>query len=165
MEDAICVLWPDTLIVPYGSYASGMMTPDSDVDMVVSVSTGCPRLYQIHCIACLCHESHPCSPAFSFEGKISSILAPYLIGEAKRSSSFHIHESSTFYFEFASHCKAGGLLHLLVCILCGNLFHLHTWQVSLCVSWRTIVPRCLLWAVRCSLETSESARHQARKWK
>lgn len=38
MEDAICVLWPDTLIFQYGSYAvTGMMTPDSDVDVMVSV--------------------------------------------------------------------------------------------------------------------------------
>eukprot|EP00903_Cladosiphon_okamuranus_P014633 g13569.t1 len=36
MEDVICLLWPDTLIFPYGSYAvPGMMTPDSDLDVMV----------------------------------------------------------------------------------------------------------------------------------
>eukprot|EP00752_Nemacystus_decipiens_P011879 g10534.t1 len=36
MEDVIRLLWPDTLIFPYGSYAvPGMMTPDSDVDLMV----------------------------------------------------------------------------------------------------------------------------------
>lgn len=45
MEDVICLLWPDTLIFPYGSYAvPGMMTPDSDVDVMVSlhVCRTCP---------------------------------------------------------------------------------------------------------------------------
>lgn len=37
MEDVICVLWPDTLIFQYGSLAvTGMMTPGSDVDVMVS---------------------------------------------------------------------------------------------------------------------------------
>lgn len=46
MEDVICLLWPDTLIFPYGSYAvPGMMTPDSDVDVMVSVcAVFMPRL-------------------------------------------------------------------------------------------------------------------------
>ncbi|CAM9715747.1 unnamed protein product, partial [Hapterophycus canaliculatus] len=35
IEDLVCLLWPDTVIVPYGSYASGMMTPDSDIDIVI----------------------------------------------------------------------------------------------------------------------------------
>ncbi|CBN74279.1 conserved unknown protein [Ectocarpus siliculosus] len=35
IEDVICLLWPDTVVVPYGSYACGMMTPESDVDIMV----------------------------------------------------------------------------------------------------------------------------------
>ncbi|CAM9912128.1 unnamed protein product, partial [Scytosiphon promiscuus] len=35
IEDLVCLLWPDAVIFPYGSYASGMMTPDSDIDIVI----------------------------------------------------------------------------------------------------------------------------------
>lgn len=48
MQDEICLLWPDTLIVPYGSYASGMMTADSDVDVVVSLFEVVPGV--LHCL-------------------------------------------------------------------------------------------------------------------
>lgn len=38
LEEAIHLMWPDASLVSFGSYASSMMTPDSDVDLVVSKS-------------------------------------------------------------------------------------------------------------------------------
>lgn len=68
MEDVICVLWPDTLIVPYGSYASGMMTADSDIDMVVSLNSLKVVPDTLYCLPI------PYSIAFSFEGETSLLL-------------------------------------------------------------------------------------------
>lgn len=34
-EKVIAELWPDSVILPYGSWASSMMLPGSDVDLVV----------------------------------------------------------------------------------------------------------------------------------
>lgn len=39
LEHAIGLLWPGASVLPYGSYASGMMTPESDIDLVVSNRT------------------------------------------------------------------------------------------------------------------------------
>lgn len=144
MEDVICVLWPDTLIVPYGSYASGMMTADSDVDMVVSLnslSKVVPAM--LYCL------SIPYSMSFSLEGETSLLWQRFLQMKRKMTLLPHSGVGDCFVVSVTSKCKAGGLLHLLVV------------QGCLCLLWPTIVPRCLLWAIRCSPGTSESARQQA----
>ena len=35
IRDSVNEIWPDASVVPYGSYASGLMTPESDIDLVV----------------------------------------------------------------------------------------------------------------------------------
>lgn len=36
LEHVIGLLWPGASVIPYGSFASGMIMPQSDVDLVVS---------------------------------------------------------------------------------------------------------------------------------
>lgn len=79
MEDVICLLWPDTLIFPYGSYAvPGMMTPESDVDVMVS-----SRLFMPH----MSHFPYPVSRA-RFKKQCHAAF------ETKRLSCFHTQEST-----------------------------------------------------------------------
>ncbi|CAM9492407.1 unnamed protein product [Sphacelaria rigidula] len=40
VEGVVRLLWPSSSVLPYGSWASGMMTPDSDVDLVVCLRPG-----------------------------------------------------------------------------------------------------------------------------
>lgn len=74
MEDVICVLWPDTVIVPYGSYASGMMTADSDVDMVVSVSTAVCTIFTRYAVRPTRPVIHTCFSIYAVSRAISVLF-------------------------------------------------------------------------------------------
>lgn len=39
VEGVVRLMWPSSSVLPYGSWASGMMTPDSDLDLVVRLPT------------------------------------------------------------------------------------------------------------------------------
>lgn len=92
MEDVICLLWPDTLLFPYGSYAvPGMMTPDSDVDVMVShaeVARVPVSLRQFWKPGCICFVA---------------------VNETKRLVFVQIPGVDTSYFEFHPALSFGGL--------------------------------------------------------
>ncbi|CAN0042995.1 unnamed protein product, partial [Discosporangium mesarthrocarpum] len=53
VEEAVTLLWPDAVAIPYGSWASGLMTPGSDLDIVVCLRShdrsNSPPKHRYHC--------------------------------------------------------------------------------------------------------------------
>lgn len=102
IRGAVRELWPAARVLPYGSITSGLMTPDSDVDLVVYLPSGTPP-----------PPAPPLPPAKAFKGPIancSNVMSS--VGVSCNISAPHVRSASTGSADVSrvNHSKGGGSL-------------------------------------------------------